>query len=117
MFIGIDLGTSSIKTILIDEKQNTLASHSENIDLLNPDAGFYEQDPNSWYDATIKCFAKIKENKPSEFAAVKSLGISGQMHGATVLDKNNKILYPCILWNDTRSMNQCLKMEKIYSSL
>ena len=57
MFIGIDLGTSSIKVILIDEKQNTLASHSENIDLLNPDAGFYEQDPNSWYDATIKCFA------------------------------------------------------------
>ena len=117
MFIGIDLGTSSIKVILIDEKQNTLASHSENIDLLNPDIGFYEQDPKSWFRATLKCFSKIKLQKSKEFAAVKALGISGQMHGATLINKNNEILHPCILWNDTRSISQCLKMEESYPSL
>ena len=117
MFIGIDLGTSSIKTILIDEYQNTLSSHTENIELLNPDIGFYEQNPKSWYTATIKCFLKIKEDKPKEFAVVRSLGISGQMHGATLIDKYNKVLHPCILWNDTRSVKQCLEMEKIYPSL
>ena len=60
MFVGIDLGTSSVKTILIDENQKTLSTHTENIELLNPQAGFYEQDPETWYEATLKCFSKIK---------------------------------------------------------
>jgi len=117
MFIGIDLGTSSVKTILIDENQKTLSSHTENIELQNPNIGFYEQDPESWYIATIKCFKKIKSLKPKEFSAVRSLGISGQMHGATLIDKNNQVLRPCILWNDTRSTKQCVYMENKYSSL
>ena len=117
MFIGIDLGTSSIKTILIDENQKTLANHTENIKLLNPRSGFYEQDPESWFIATIKCFNKIRRDKPKEFSAVRALGISGQMHGATLIDKNNQVLHPCILWNDTRSTKQCLSMEEKYPSL
>tara|TARA_B100000029_G_scaffold153785_1_gene149027 strand:- start:5646 stop:7127 length:1482 start_codon:yes stop_codon:yes gene_type:complete len=117
MFIGIDLGTSAVKTILIDEKQNTLSSHTEKIELLNPYSGYYEQDPECWYTATIKCFNKIKSEKPKEFSAVQSLGISGQMHGATLIDKNNKVLRPCILWNDTRSINQCIEMEKSYPDI
>ena len=52
MFVGIDLGTSSVKTILIDENQKTLSTHTENIELLNPQIGFYEQDPENWYEAT-----------------------------------------------------------------
>ena len=112
MFVGIDLGTSSVKTILIDENQKMLSTHTENIELLNPQAGFYEQDPKTWYEATLKCFLKIKQDKPKEFFSIRSIGISGQMHGATVLDRNNNILHPCILWNDTRSMKQCIKMEK-----
>ena len=117
MFIGIDLGTSSVKTILINENQKTLSSFTEKIELLNPSLGLYEQDPESWYKATIKCFAKIKEDKPKEFGVVKSIGISGQMHGATLIDKNNQVLHPCILWNDTRSTKQCYSMEEKYPSL
>ena len=117
MFIGIDLGTSSIKAVLIDENQKTLANHSENIKLLNPKSGFYEQDPESWFIATIKCFNKIRRDKPKEFSAVRALGISGQMHGATLIDKKNKVLRPCILWNDTRSVNECSLMENNYSFL
>ena len=60
MFVGIDLGTSSVKTILIDENQKMLSTHTENIELLNPQIGFYEQDPETWYEATLKCFSKIK---------------------------------------------------------
>ena len=70
MFIGIDLGTSSIKTILIDENQTTLSAHTENVELFNPSLGHYEQDPKNWYDATIKCFYKIKSDKPKEFSVV-----------------------------------------------
>ena len=64
MFIGIDLGTSSVKTILIDEKQNTLATKTESISIENPKNGYYEQNPEEWYQATVKCFDYLKKQKP-----------------------------------------------------
>ena len=112
MFIGIDLGTSSVKTILIDENQNILASKTETISIENPQNGYYEQDPEQWYLATIRCFNFLKKQKPREFAETLALSISGQMHGATFLDKESKILRSCILWNDTRSSKECDEMEK-----
>ena len=66
MFIGIDLGTSSVKTILIDENQNTLASKTETISIENPQNGYYEQDPEQWYQATVRCFSFLKKQKPRE---------------------------------------------------
>ena len=63
MFIGIDLGTSSVKTILIDEKQNTLVSKTETISIENPKNGYYEQNPEEWYQATVKCFGYLKKQK------------------------------------------------------
>ena len=60
MFIGIDLGTSSVKTILIDENQNTLATKTESISIENPQNGYYEQNPEEWYEATIRCFDYLK---------------------------------------------------------
>ena len=117
MFIGIDLGTSSVKTILINSKQITLASHTESLDLINPQSGYYEQNPESWLKATFLCFQNIKQQKPKEFESVESLGISGQMHGATLIDKNYNILRNCILWNDTRSMKECFEMKSIYPDL
>ena len=78
MFIGIDLGTSSVKAILINSNQNTLASHTEPIELLNPKNGYYEQNPEEWIKATFLCFEKIKQEKPKEFEIVQSLAISGQ---------------------------------------
>ena len=117
MFIGIDLGTSSVKAILINSNQNTLASHTEPIELLNPKNGYYEQNPEEWIKATFLCFEKIKQEKPKEFEIVQSLAISGQMHGATLIDKNYNILRNCILWNDTRSMNECIEMTSIYPNI
>ena len=114
MFIGIDLGTSSIKTILIDENQKIIGNASISLNLSNPQPGFYEQEPDSWFTATLKCFEKLKKGFPKEYRATQSIGISGQMHGATLIDKNNTVLRPCILWNDTRSMSQCIEIEKRY---
>mgnify|MGYP000616197340 CR=1 FL=1 len=61
MFIGIDLGTSSIKTILIDDNQKIIGNASISIGLLNPKSGFFEQEPDSWFKATLKCFEKLKK--------------------------------------------------------
>ena len=92
MFIGIDLGTSSIKTILVDENQKTTGSATHSIELLNPVSGFFEQNPDSWFTATLKCFEKLRNDFPKEYRATQSIGISGQMHGATLIDKNNSVL-------------------------
>ena len=117
MFIGIDLGTSSIKTILIDENQKTIGFATHSIELSNPTSGFFEQNPDSWFTATLKCFDKLKNEFPKEYRATQSIGISGQMHGATLIGKDLSVLRPCILWNDTRSMDQCIEMEKKYPLL
>ncbi len=111
MFIGIDLGTSSVKVILVDYDQNIIAKSSSNLNILNPKDGFNEQNPDEWINATIKCFENIKFSKPKEFTETIAIGISGQMHGATLLDNKGKVIRPCILWNDTRSFKECIEFE------
>ena len=117
MYIGIDLGTSAIKVILIDENQKTIGHASYALELLNPKNGHYEQDPDCWFHATIQCFKELKNNYPRQFTATQAIGISGQMHGATLIDRSGSVLRPCILWNDTRSVNECSLMENNYSFL
>ena len=111
MYIGIDLGTSSVKTILIDYNQNIIASSSFNISSHSPKDGYSEQNPNEWIDATYKCFQKLQEQKSKEFSNTISIGISGHMHGATILNDTGNVIRPCILWNDTRSFEECLEFE------
>ena len=84
MFIGIDLGTSSVKMILIDYEQNILATSSTSLTVQNPKDGFSEQNPSEWIDATVECLEALKLKKPKEFSETISIGISGHMHGATL---------------------------------
>ena len=74
MFIGIDLGTSSVKTILIDINQNTLATKTESISIENPQNGYYEQNPEEWYEATIRCFDYLKKQMPTIKEAIIKTG-------------------------------------------
>ncbi len=111
MFIGIDLGTSSVKMILIDYEQNILATSSTSLTVQNPKDGFSEQNPSEWIDATVECLEALKLKKPKEFSETISIGISGHMHGATLIDKKGSVIRPCILWNDTRSHKECLEFE------
>tara|TARA_B100000676_G_C18058957_1_gene836411 strand:- start:1041 stop:2522 length:1482 start_codon:yes stop_codon:yes gene_type:complete len=112
MYIGIDLGTSSVKLILIDKNQNILASASCNLTSQNLKDGYSEQNPQEWISATKKCLSSIKSKSPVEFSETVSMGISGHMHGATIIDNEGKVIRPCILWNDTRSHKECIEFEK-----
>jgi xylulokinase len=112
MFIGIDLGTSAIKSILVGEDGRVIATASEPLQVSRPAPGFSEQDPESWWNATIAGLDTLAKQAPREMAAVRGIGLSGQMHGATLIDKAGAVLRPCILWNDVRSAQQCRELEQ-----
>lgn len=110
MYLGIDVGTSSVKAVLIGSDQEIVASASANLDVDRPQPGWSEQDPESWWTACQSVLDKLQAAHPREVAAVKGIGLSGQMHGATLLDPADKPLRPCILWNDGRSEAEAAEM-------
>ncbi|MBX5066523.1 xylulokinase [Rhizobium lentis] len=103
MYLGLDLGTSGVKAMLIDGDQTIIGSANGALDVSRPHSGWSEQEPSHWVRATEEAVAGLKAKHPKELAAVKGIGLSGQMHGATLIDASDKVLRPCILWNDTRS--------------
>ncbi|OBZ95238.1 xylulose kinase [Pararhizobium polonicum] len=111
MYLGIDLGTSGVKALLIDDAQTVIGSASGAMDVSRPHPGWSEQNPADWIRATEEAIAGLKAAHPAELAAVKGIGLSGQMHGATLLDSKDQVLRPCILWNDTRSHKQALALD------
>ena len=117
MYLGIDLGTSAVKTILVDHAQRVVASRSRSLATVSPRAGYSEQDPAQWIDAAFATLDALKADHPSELAAVEGIGLSGQMHGATLLDASFKPLRPCILWNDGRSAAECGLLENRWPAL
>jgi len=112
MYLGIDIGTSSVKSVLIDASQRTVASASEALVVSRPEAGWSEQDPETWWDATIVTLDALAQSHPGEMAAVRGIGLSGQMHGATLLDETDAVLRPAILWNDGRAGEECAEIER-----
>src|SRR5688572_6809547 len=110
MYIGIDLGTSAIKSILIGEDGRLIATASQPLQVSRPAPGFSEQEPESWYQATLVALDNLAQQAPRDMAAVRGIGLSGQQHGATLLDKSGNALRPCILWNDVRSARECREL-------
>ena len=117
MYLGIDLGTSAVKTVLVDDAQRVIASESRPLTISSPQAGYSEQDPAQWIDATFATLDALKASHGKELAAVKGIGLSGQMHGATLLDASSRPLRPCILWNDGRSAAECRVLEQRWPAL
>lgn len=111
MYLGIDLGTSSAKIVLMNEQQTIVASHSTSVAVSRPHDGWSEQDPAHWISAIEASLAALAASHKSELAQVKGIGLSGHMHGATLLDKDDQILRPCMLWNDTRSQAQASRLD------
>ena len=107
MYLGLDFGTSSVKGVIIDDKQKILATASSPLKVSRPHPGWSEQNPEDWWKAANNVVKALRKAKPKAVAAVKGIGMSGQQHGATLLDKNGKVLRPCILWNDARSFEEC----------
>lgn len=111
MYLGLDLGTSGVKALLIDETQRIIASATGVLEVSRPRAGWSEQDPAQWISATEEAIAVLKNSHGKALASVRGIGLSGQMHGATLLDKDDKPLRPCILWNDTRSHREAAELD------
>ena len=111
MYLGLDLGTSGVKALLIDGDQKTIASATVALDVLRPHDGWSEQDPADWIRAAEEAVGRLKASHPAELAATGGIGLSGQMHGATLLDAAGAVLRPCILWNDTRSHEQAAQLD------
>ncbi|NEI70342.1 xylulokinase [Rhizobium lusitanum] len=111
MYLGLDLGTSGVKAMLIDGNQKIIGSANGGLDVSRPHPGWSEQDPAHWIRATEEAVAGLKAAHPKELAAVRGIGLSGQMHGATLLDADDKVLRPCILWNDTRSYHEAAALD------
>jgi len=111
MYLGIDLGTSSVKTVLMDEHQHIVAGSSSPLTVQRPADGWSEQDPASWISAIENTLSELQANHAQLMQGVKGIGLSGHMHGATLLDKANQVLRPCILWNDTRSYQEAAQLD------
>lgn len=107
MYLGIDIGTSSVKTVLVDENQEIVDHASASLTVERSQPLWSEQAPSSWWDATEQAVKALDSHKRS---GVKAIGLSGQMHGATCLDKADRVLRPAILWNDGRSEAECAQM-------
>lgn len=110
MYIGIDLGTSGVKAILLNEQGEVVASHTEKLTVSRPYPLWSEQDPEQWWQATDRAVKAL--GQLHSLQGVKALGIAGQMHGATLLDSQNQILRPAILWNDGRCGEECALLEQ-----
>ncbi|MGJ8583646.1 MAG: xylulokinase [Marinosulfonomonas sp.] len=108
-YLGIDLGTSGVKALLMDADQNILGSGSASLDVSRPHSGWSEQDPQDWITATTLAIKNLA--KGHDLSNVGGIGLSGHMHGATALDANGVPVRPCILWNDTRSHVEAAELD------
>ncbi len=104
LYIGIDLGTSSVKLLLVDEKGNILKTASREYPLIFPRDGWSEQDPEEWKKGTLSALGEILEG--IDRSLIKGIGVAGQMHGLVILDEKDAVIRPAILWNDGRTEKQ-----------
>lgn len=109
MFIGLDLGTSSLKAILVDESDRVLAEHSIPLSVQRQHDGWSEQLPDSWCDAARDALTALAAKH--DCSGVQGIGLAGHMHGATLVGADGRALRPCLLWNDTRAHAEAAAMD------
>ena len=109
MYIGLDLGTSGLKGVLIAADQAVLAEASAPLTVSRPQPGWSEQSPADWIASAEAVLDALAASR--SLSSVKGIGLSGQMHGATLLDASGEVLRPCILWNDTRSFEEAAELD------
>jgi xylulokinase len=112
IIIGLDIGTSAVKAALIDAQQVVVAEAAQHIKTTYPGEGLVEQNPYDWIVSAKAALADLKQQNAKLFAQCTAIGLSGQMHGAVLLDANDKPLRPAILWNDSRAAYQASKLQR-----
>lgn len=110
LYVGIDLGTSSVKLILCDEEGTIINTVTEEYPLNFPKEGWAEQNPSDWYGKTVLGLRALIGNRGAE---LRGLSFGGQMHGLVMLDENDEALLPAILWNDGRSAEECDRLNNV----
>jgi len=111
VFLGLDFGTSAVKALLVDGAQTVIASANVPLSVQRPAAGHSEQDPHAWWQAMLDAVDALGRDHPAALSAVEGIGLSGQMHGAVLLDEAGTVLRPAILWSDVRSVAECTELE------
>ncbi|MFN5997194.1 MAG: xylulokinase [Paracoccaceae bacterium] len=110
LHIGIDLGTSGIKAVLIEDLSRVVAVAAEPIAVSRPQIGWSEQDADLWVSTVFACLDRLAAKAPRDMAAVRGIGLSGQMLAALILDATLRPLRPAMLWNDQRSLAECAEL-------
>lgn len=110
--LGLDLGTSSLKGLLVNEKGEIVYSASEDYPLLHPKPGYSEQDPHEWYRAAKVVLEKIVSKVPDVQQELEAISFSGQMHSLVLLDEKDQVVRNAILWNDVRTTKQCQEITE-----
>ena len=117
MYLGIDLGTSELKLLLLADTGAIVAQAGARLTVQRPAAGWSEQDPHAWWAAAGQAMAQLRTLAPQAWAQVRAIGLSGQMHGAVLLDRQGEVLRPAILWNDGRSAHECAALMSALPAL
>jgi xylulokinase len=111
-YLGLDIGTSSVKALLVGADQKVVAEASAALDVSRPHPLWSEQNPDDWVDGVEATVASIRRQAPAALGKLEGVGLSGQMHGATLLDADDRPLRPAILWNDVRSFAECGELKR-----
>ncbi|SMX23357.1 xylulokinase [Boseongicola aestuarii] len=117
MYIGIDLGTSAVKIVLVDSDQKVIAAAERSFLISRPNPGWSEQDPNMWINGVVESLDELAAKSGDRMAAVKGVGLSGQMHGVVLLDENEASVRPAILWNDSRARQEADDLNRAHPEL
>ena len=112
MYLGLDLGTSELKALLLSDQHQVLATARSPLTVQRPHPLWSEQNPADWWRALEAVMDQLQREQPRVLAQLKAIGLSGQMHGATLLDGQDQVLRPAILWNDGRSGPQCEQLTR-----
>jgi xylulokinase len=105
-FLGIDIGTSGCRALVVDERGRALESSSAEYPISTPKAGWSEQNPEDWWNGVQSCLSQLSDLR------VDAIGLSGQMHGSVFLDERGEVIRPAILWNDQRTTKECAQIDQ-----
>ena len=106
-YLGVDVGTSSVKSLLMDSEGKTVGTSQIGYDIIKEKLQYAEQDMEKLWEATKETITDLVKRYPEESAKIHGIGYSGQMHGLVILDENDKVIRPAILWNDGRTTKEC----------
>jgi xylulokinase len=111
VFLGLDVGTSGVKAILVSEAGDVVASATTPLALSTPRPGWAEQDPEAWWSASVASVRAVVAQRPDD--EVRAVGISGQMHSSVFLDRAGQVIRPALLWCDGRTTAQCAEITRL----